>query len=253
MLEINKNYCGDTIEMMKLIDDGSIQLVLTSPPYNKSYRKDGLNNIYKMGVHDDNLTDDKYISWMIDIFKEYERILKDTGVVAFNMSYSSYSPSLPYYVINEIFKNTNFIISDTVFWEKSSSIPMAGHPRSLTRKGEFVYIFVKKKFIKKYEVNKEVNSVVEKTGQKFFKIYYNHLKAKNNDGKIEGHGATFSSDFAKFFINLYSFPDTIVLDNFVGTGTTSLSAIELGRKWIGIDNTQYYIDLANERIFKKFD
>jgi len=250
MLEINKNHCGDTVEMMKKIDDKSIQLVVTSPPYNKTKRTDGLNNIYDKAVHDDNMTDEDYIQWMVNVFKEYDRILKDTGVVAFNMSYSTYSPSLPYFVINEIFKNTNFIIADTVSWEKSSCIPTPGHPQALTRRCELVYIFVKKQHLEDYEVNKEVQTLAQNTGQKFYRTYFNILRAKNNDGKIEGHGATFSSDFAKFFIDLYSFPDTIVLDNFMGTGTTGVAALELGRYWIGIDNSQAYIDIADERISK---
>ena len=250
MLEKNKNYCGDTIETMKKIDDKSIQLILTSPPYRRGQRIDGLNNIYQKANKDfdDNMTDEEYVNWSVEIFKQYDRILKDTGVVAYNLSYTTYSPSLPYFVIQEVFKNTNFIIADTVSWEKSSCIPSASHPQALTRKCELVYIFVKKQHIKDYDANKEVNSVVEKTGQKFFKIYYNLLKAKNNDGKMEGHGATFSSDFAKFFIDLYSFPDSLVLDNFMGTGTVAVACCELGRKWIGIDNAQAYIDMANERI-----
>ena len=250
MLEKNKNYCGDTIETMKKIDDKSIQLILTSPPYRRGQRIDGLNNIYQKANKDfdDNMTDEEYVNWSVEIFKQYDRILKDTGVVAYNLSYTTYSPSLPYFVIQEVFKNTNFIIADTVSWEKSSCIPSASHPQALTRKCELVYIFVKKQHIKDYDANKEVNSVVEKTGQKFFKIYYNIIRAKNNDGKTEGHGATFSSDFAKFFIDLYSFPDSLVLDNFMGTGTVGVACCELGRKWIGIDNSQDYIDMANERI-----
>ena len=250
MLEINKNYCGDTVEMMKKIDDKSIQLVFTSPPYNKTKRTDGLNNIYDKAVHDDNMSDEDYINWMVNVFKEYDRILKDTGVVAFNMSYSTYSPSLPYFVINEVFKHTNFIIADTVSWEKSSCIPSPGHPQALTRKCEMVYIFVKRQHLDDYETNKEVQTIAERTGQKFYKTYYNIIKAKNNDGKIDGHGATFSSDLAKFFIELYSFPNTTVLDNFMGTGTTGVAAIELGRNWIGIDNSQSYIDISDDRISK---
>ena len=251
MLETNKNYCGDTIELMKEIDDKSIQLVVTSPPYRRGQRIDGLNNIYQKAnkdVFDDNMTDEEYINWTVEVFKQYDRILKDRGVVAYNLSYTTYSPSLPYFVIQEVFKNTNFIISDTLTWEKSSCIPTPGHPQALTRRCELVYIFVKKQHLDDYEVNKEVQTVAEKTGQKFFKTYFNILRAKNNDGKIEGHGATFSSDFAKFFVDLYSYPDTIVLDNFMGTGTTGVAAIELGRNWIGIDNSQDYIDIANERL-----
>ena len=52
MLEKNKNYCGDTIETMKKIDDKSIQLILTSPPYRRGQRIDGLNNIYQKANKD---------------------------------------------------------------------------------------------------------------------------------------------------------------------------------------------------------
>ena len=96
MLDLNKIYCGDTVEYMKMIDDKSVQLILTSPPYNASQRKDGFNNKYPTDdTHTDDITDEKYLDWMIEVFKEYERILKDKGVVAFNMGYTKYSPSLP--------------------------------------------------------------------------------------------------------------------------------------------------------------
>lgn len=253
MLKLNKIYCGDTIEYMKLIEDKSIQLVVTSPPYNRGKRTDGLNNIYDDAdtEYDDNLSDEDYINWITDVFKEYERILKDKGVVAFNFSYTKYSPSLPYFLINSIFKNTNFLIADTLAWEKSSVIPVPGHPNRLTRKAEFVYIFVKKDHIDDFEANKKVSKISSK-GQKFFKIYYNILKAKNNDGKIYGHSAAFSSDFAKFFIDLYSFPGSVVLDNFIGTGTTAISSIELNRKYIGIELSKNYCDISEKRIEEKW-
>jgi len=249
MLEINKIYCGDTIEYMKKIDDRIIQLIVTSPPYSRGQRTDGLNNIYEKAdtTYKDNLPDEKYIEWMTEVFKEYERILVDTGVVAFNMSYTKYSPSLPYFVIHSIFKNTNFLIADTIAWEKSSAIPISGHPNRLTRKAEFVYIFVKKEHLNDFDANKEV-STVAKTGQKFYKTYYNILKAKNNDGKVEGHGATYSSDFAKFFIDLYSFPGSTVLDNFMGTGTTGLASRMLDRNYIGIELSKNYCEIAEKRI-----
>jgi len=251
MLEVNKIYCGDTIEYMKQIDDKSVQLVITSPPYRRGQRIDGLNNIYEKAEtnYKDNLSDNQYIQWMTDVFKEYERTLKDKGVVAFNLSYTKYSPSLPYFLINNIFKETSFLIADTVAWEKSCAIPISGHPNRLTRKVEFVYIFVKKDHLNDFEANKEVKTV-SKTGQRFFKIYYNIIKAKNNDGKVEGHGATFSSDFAKFFIDLYSFPRSLVLDNFVGTGTVAVSCLDLNRDFIGIDLSKNYCDYSNDRIQK---
>lgn len=251
MLEINKIYNGDTVEYMKKIDDKSVQLILTSPPYNSSQRKDGFNNKYPTDdTFTDDISDEKYLDWMVDVFKEYERILKDRGVVAFNMGYTKYSPSLPYFLINRVFKETSFLIADTVAWEKNNATPFPGHPNRLTRKAEFVYIFVKKEHIEDFEANKGIASI-SKTGQKFYKIYYNIIKTKNNDGAIKEHRATFSSDFAKYFINLYSFTDSLVLDNFIGTGTTAVSCVELGRNYIGIDLSETYCDIAEKRIEKK--
>jgi len=250
MLKINKIYNGDTIEYMKKIDDKSVQLILTSPPYNGSFRKDGFNNKYPTtDTHTDDITDDEYLDWMINVFKEYNRILKDKGVVAFNMCYTKYSPSLPYFLISRIFKETDFLIADTVAWEKNNVTPFPGHPSRLTRKAEFVYIFVKKQHIEDFEANKVVSSV-SRTGQKFYKIYYNILKTRNNDGPIKEHRAMFSTDFAKFFVDLYSFPGSIVLDNFIGTGTTALACKLLNRNYIGIDLSKTYCDIAEKRIEK---
>lgn len=245
MLEINKNYCGNTLDLTKEIDDKSIQLVVTSPPYNASIRKD--NHKYPGGNYEDDLSDDEYVEWSVKIFKEYERILEDTGVVAYNMSYTTFSPSLPYMVIAAILKETGFIIADTLAWKKRNAVPLSGHPNRLTRICEFVYIFVKKDHLDDFNCNKIVSSL-SKTGQRYFKTYYNFLETKNNDGSTDIHKATYSSDFVKYFIDLYSFPDSLVLDNFSGTGTSMIGCIDLGRNWIGIDLSQEYVNFANNRI-----
>lgn len=162
------------------------------------------------------------------------------------MSYTTFSPSLPYFLISEIFKQTGFLIADTVAWKKKNAVPLSGHPNRLTRICEFVYIFVKDF---NFKANKIVSSI-SKTGQKYFKTYHNFLETKNNDGSTDIHKATYSTDFTKYFIDLYSFENSIVLDNFIGTGTTAIGCIELNRNWIGIDMCQEYIDYANDRIKK---
>jgi len=247
MLEINKNYCGDTIELMKEIDDKAIQLVITSPPYNSSVRKD--NHKYPGGNYEDDLSEDEYVEWTLKVFKQYERILKDTGVVAYNMSYNTFFPSLIYKSISKIMAETNFMIADTLAWKKKSAVPLSGHPNRLTRICEFVYIFVKKDHIEDFDCNKIVTSI-SKTGQKYFRTYYNFIEAKNNDGATDIHKATYSTDFAKYFIDLYSFPGSLVLDNFSGTGTSMIGCIDLNRNWLGIDMCQEYVDYANDRISK---
>jgi len=247
MIETNNIYNGDTIELMSKVDDKSIDLILTSPPYLASIRQDNHKYPGAKDIIRDNQTPEKYIEWIVDIFKQYERILSDDGVIVYNLSYTTFNPSLPYQVIAEIFKQTDLMIADTVAWEKSSCVPLSGHPNRLTRKAEFVYIFVKKDNIESFKTNKIISSR-SKTGQKYFKTYYNILKTKNNDGKIDGHDATFSSEMAEFFIDLYSKPFDTVLDNFMGTGTTAIACLNLNRKYIGFDLVEQYCNVAKERI-----
>ena len=245
-LTTNQIYCGDTVETMKKLSKNSIDLILTSPPYLASIRKD--NHKYP-GAKDqvkDNQSVDDYLEWMIENFKEYERILKDDGVIAFNFSYTTFNPSLPYDLINKVFENTGLRIYDTIAWKKKSAMPVTGHPNRLTRIVEMVYIFAK---TPKFKANKKVSSI-SRTGQKYYNNYYNFLEAKNNDGKVEGHEATFSTEFAAFFIDLYSRENDIVLDNFSGTGTTSYAASKMKRQYIGIDLVEKFCDYARERISK---
>jgi site-specific DNA-methyltransferase (adenine-specific) len=247
MIEKNKVHVGDTIETMKLIEEKIIQSIVTSPPYRASIRDDNHKYPDAKGVINDDQTEEEYIQWMVDIFKEYERILKDDGTIAFNISYTTHAPSLIYHVINAIFQNTGFMISDTLSWKKSSCVPLAGHPTAMTRVVEPVYIFVKKDFFNKTKANKVVKSISD-TGQKFYTAYYNYLEVKNNDGKIKGHSATYSTDFASYFINLYSNVGDLILDNFMGTGTTGVACKDLKRDYIGIDLFYKYAKDSQDRI-----
>jgi DNA modification methylase len=247
-LETNKIYCGDTVETMGKINEGTIDLILTSPPYLASIRND--NHKYP-GAKDqikDNQSVDDYLEWIIDNFKQYERILKKDGVIVFNFSYTTFNPSLPYFLINEVFKHTDFRIYDTFAWKKKSAMPVSGHPNRVTRIVEMVYIFAKTPYFK---ANKTVSSV-SRTGQKYYNNYYNFIEARNNDGKVEGHEATFSTDLASFFIDLYSKENEIVLDNFSGTGTTPYASSKMNRQYIGIDLVEKFCDYARERVSKLY-
>ena len=64
-------------------------------------------------------------------------------VIVFNYSYTTFNPSLPYLLINEVFENTSLEIYDTAAWKKKSCVPLSGHPNRLTRIVEMVYIFAK--------------------------------------------------------------------------------------------------------------
>lgn len=248
-LEINKFHLMKGEEGMLKMKPNSADLIFTSPPYNMTKRTDGYNNRYE--EYDDFKEEQEYIDWMVEIFNCYDKVLKQEGVVAFNLSYSNLNPSLPYKVINEILQKTNFEIADTVVWEKNQAIPNTSSKYRLTRICEFVYIFVKKGELNNHFINKEVSSVIEKTGQKMYKNYFNKIKAANNDGSVEFHKATFSTELADYFITLYSPENGIVVDNFMGTGTTAVSAFKNGRNFVGFEITEKYVNYSEER-FKNF-
>ena len=101
-LVTNEIYCGDTVETMKKIEDKSINLILTSPPYLASIRKDNHKYPGAKDIIKDNQPVKEYLEWLVEVFKQYERILSDDGAIVFNYSYTTFNPSLPYLLINEV-------------------------------------------------------------------------------------------------------------------------------------------------------
>jgi DNA modification methylase len=87
-MELNKIYNMDCLEGMKQMEDNSVDLVITSPPYNTGDRDDCMINAKYVNFND-NKTEDEYINWTIKIFKELNKKLKKTGVICYNLSYST--------------------------------------------------------------------------------------------------------------------------------------------------------------------
>ena len=94
MIEINKIYNEDNLITMNRMSDYFLNGIICSPPYNIcSKRKDCY---YNNGYSDnDNLSEDEYINIRLNEFKEFERILKDDGVICYNISYHNENPILP--------------------------------------------------------------------------------------------------------------------------------------------------------------
>ena len=180
-MKINQVYNEPNMTTMVKIPDSFLDGVITSPPYNYcSKRKDvyydnGYSNL-------DNLTEDEYIKVRIEEFKQFERIIKDRGVILYNISYHNENPILPILLITEVHKQTNLTVADMISWKKSNSIPFQTSPNKLSRIVEQVYVIVKKDYLHTFQTNKEISKINQKTGQKFYKGYTNLVEAKNNDG-----------------------------------------------------------------------
>jgi site-specific DNA-methyltransferase (adenine-specific)/modification methylase len=244
---IHNENCLDTMNKMQ---EKSINCVLTSPPYNTSRKGSSLDNAsanVRYDEFDDCKTDEEYIKWTIDIFNGYERILKQNGIVIYNLSYSSENTHLIWMVIAEIMKQTNFIVADNIIWKKPTTSPNSCSANKLTRIVEYVFIFCRKNEFGTFQCNKEVSSL-RKTGQKAYKNYFNFIEAPNNDGSNNIHKATFSSELVRKLLKIYVKKNEIVYDSFMGTGTTAVACIMEDINYVGSEISKRYIDFSNKRI-----
>lgn len=246
---INKIYNENCFDTMSKIHN-LVDVILTSPPYNTSKKrgtwKKGQKSHYDI-KEVDSMTDEEYESFSVNLFNHYDNVLKENGVVLYNISYSTDKPFLIYSVINKIMENTNFVIADTIIWKKKSALPNNMSHNRLTRICEFVFVFCRRNELKTFHMNKEILSV-RPNGIKQYSTYYNFVEAKNNDGSCDLNKATYSSELCIKLLNMYAPPNSVVYDSFMGTGTTALACKDLGLSYIGSELSKDQCEYAEERL-----
>jgi site-specific DNA-methyltransferase (adenine-specific)/modification methylase len=249
-MDINKIYNEDCINTMQKINEKIFNAIITSPPYNTSRKGSSLLSAsanVRYDDFDDCKSDDEYINWSINVFNNYDKVLKENGVILYNLSYSSENTHLMWMVISEIMKNTNFLIADNIIWKKPTTSPNSSSPNKLTRICEYVFVFCRKNEFESFQCNKEISSY-RNTGQIAYKNYFNFIEAKNNDGSNDIHKATFSSELVRKLISLYVKEKDLVYDSFMGTGTTAVACILEKVNYIGSEISERYCQQARKRI-----
>ncbi len=247
----NKIYQNDCFEFMKGKND-IVDIILTSPPYNMTKRKGGWSDkTSRYDEYQDWMEYNEYIEWSVKLFKSFNTILKSNGVVLYNFSYSIENPSLPYLIVSEIIKNTNFVIADTITWKKYTSMPYPSSPNRLQRICEFVFVFVRSNEIDTFYTNKQLIKISKKTNQKYYKPMDNFIIAKNNDIPTPDiNQATFSSDLVLKLLNMYANKKSVIYDPFMGTGSTAVGCIKYGCFYIGTELSKSQIEYSIDRISK---
>lgn len=245
---INEFHNEDCLVTMSKMDDQFIDLVLTSPPYNMTKRKGGYaDKIKRYDQYNDWKTEDEYINWTINIFKNINRVLKKNGVILYNFSYSIETPSLPYLLISELINHTDFMVADTIIWKKSNSIPHPASYNRLNRIIEFVFVICRKKELKTFNCYKQVVKTSPKN-QNYYEIIDNFITAKNNDGSTDINKATFSTEFCEKLLKIYGQEGIIVYDPFMGTGTTAVACKNLNMNFIGSEISELQVEYSKNRI-----
>lgn len=255
-MDRNKIYNEDRFETIKnRLNKKSIDIVLTSPPYNMTKHKGGVSDSGRYDVYNDWKSEEEYCSWTYELFKNLENVMKDGGVILYNFSYSIENPSLPYKLVVGIEKETNYRLVDTIVWKKKCGIPFPANKYRLSRIFEYVFVFVDKDHINDYTNNRHIKSVSAKTGQSYYDVQYNFIEATNNDGKCSLNQTTFSSELVMQLLSMYcnSEAKRIVYDPFMGSGTTAVGCIKYDDgenkiEFLGSEISKEQCDYAMERI-----
>ncbi len=240
---INKIICGDCLKTMKKMPDNSIDLIITSPPYNFGMPYD---------THLDEINFKEYFKKMFKVWKECYRILKKGGRICVNIQplHSSYIPT--HHIFSEQFRKLGFLFKCEILWDKHTynakytswgSWKSPSMPYFKTT-WEFIEVFCKGTQNKN---GKKEN--IDITGDEFKKWTTKKWDiAPEIRMKEFGHPAMFPEEIPFRLIKLFSYIDDIVLDPFNGAGTTTLVARKLNRKYIGIDISVQYCETAKKRI-----
>lgn len=243
-MEINKIYNEDNLLTMARMPNDFIDVVLTSPPYN-IIRKNSSDRGYDL--YKDGMSNEDYLKWTINIFAEFNRILKTNGCVIYNMSYGNENSNLMNITISEILKNTEFVLADIIVWKKSMATPNNVSSNKLTRIVEFVYIFCRKIEYDSFFTNKKVLKQRE-TGQDIYENIYNFINAKNNDESNDLNKATFSSELVRKLLNIYAKKNSLIYDPFMGTGTTAKACIIENHNYIGSEISEEQVKYSQKRL-----
>lgn len=254
-IEFLNEDCFDT--MLRLKDDGKkVEIILTSPPYATSRSNvrtqkaiDTYNSRYDICL--DNMDEEQYVDWTIGLFRMFDEILEENGVILYNISYGSENPNAMWRVPGAIIENTNFMVADCIVWKKKNALPNNVSHNKLTRITEFVYVICRKNEFKTFNANKKITKV-GKNGQKYYENIFNFIEAPNNDGPCSLNKATYSSDLCLWLLNIYAKEDSVVYDPFMGTGTTGIACQRFNPKdtmvCIGSELSEKQVEYSRERL-----
>ena len=219
---------GDCLQVLKTIPDNSIDCIITSPPYNIGKMH---SNHLQFGTYAGNdMKEDEYQEWQIEVLNECFRVLKTNGSMFYNHKVRIKN-GLAIHPLQWILKS-NFLLKQEITWDMGKSAncdKIRFFPFS-----ERIYWLVKDSKTKINNIN-NLSDVIR--------------CVSTNKRKDTGHIAVMPENISDFILD--SVLDCkIVLDLFLGSGTTGVSAVKHNMDFIGIELDQKYFEIAKERIYK---
>lgn len=266
MKKESKIFLGDAKETLSELKNNSVDLIFTSPPY-----ADSRKNTYG-GIHPN-----EYVEWFLPFSQELIRVLKPTGTFVLNIKEKVVDGERHTYVLDLIkgMKEQGWLWTEEFIWHKKNSYP-GKWPNRFRDSWERLIQFNKSKHFNMYqesvmipvgnwaksrlkrlsETDKKRDNA--KNGSGFGKNVSNwlerelvyptnvvHLATECNN---KGHSAAFPDELPEWFIKLFTEEGDIVLDPFMGSGTTVVVANKMGRIGIGIEILEEYYKIASNQL-----
>ena len=245
---INKIFCGDNIELFKLIPNNSIDLIFADPPYNMNLQKTLIrfDGSKFNGVNDDW---DKYNS-LIEYDNECKkwlseclRVLKKDGSLWVIGSFHNI------HRLGYILQDLNAWIINEIVWEKINPVPNFGGTRFVNAQETLLWVTKNKKskFTFNYKTMKYINGGTQMKSVWRFSICSGKERLKDKNGR-KIHSTQKPLALLERIILACSKPNDVILDPFSGTGTTAHAAKMLGRKYIAFEKNKKYFKESIERL-----
>jgi modification methylase len=236
MIELDKIYNMDCVQGLKLIDDNSIDCIVTSPPYNKKFfcKQKVTNQVWsKFNIdyddYGDNMELEKYEQWLLEVLNECFRILKPNGSMFFNHKPIRYNNKI-YHPLQILFK-CKFNIYQEIVWNRKNS-PNIRKEILLPNTERIWWLTKGKPKVFKNNIDKVFNSEV---------WTFSALTCKE-------HPAPFPQTLPQNCILLTTEVGDTVLDPFSGIGTTVCVSKKLNRKYIGFDLSKNYCEITEQKL-----
>ncbi len=265
-LPLDQIVLGDAAEVLKTLPSESVDLVFTSPPYGNNRKRTYQGPRY-----------DQYVEWFIPIAAELKRVLKQDGSFVLNIKERADKGERQTYVLELILalKQQGWRWVEEYIWHKKNAYP-GKWPNRFRDSWERCLHFTLSKDFKIFQdavmvpigswatsrlgnLSKDDHKRTEPETRSGFgrkvanwvgreMVYPTNVLHLATECSNRGHSATFPVDLPAWFIKLLTSEGDIVLDPFVGSGTTGLASLGIKRHFIGIELNAQYADLAARRL-----
>jgi len=243
-LNINISSCRNKIickssENMDELPDNSVALMITSPPYNVGKE------------YDEDIDLQQYLDFLKIVFAETYRVLEPGGRACINIANSGRKPYIPLsHHVSKIMADIGFLMRGEIIWIKAEgangscawgSFCSASNP-TLRDIHEYILIFSKLGFKRAYAGESTISK------EDFMRDTLSVWRFNPESATRIGHPAPFPLELPLRLINLYSYKGDLILDPFMGSGTTCVAAKKLSRDYVGYDINAEYCKLAQNRL-----